>query len=118
VFIERGTAGDHYENVLVAEREGKILERDESRPGLVTYVTRRDPDNPNTYLLRVATEFTGMGQTHPTLFCPTFADPACTTRLQWKLGIELYVRFRAKHGPDWPQIYSEIVRIVALIKEQ
>jgi hypothetical protein len=118
VFIERGTAGDHYENVLVAEREGKILERDESRPGLVTYVTRRDPDNPNTYLLRVATEFTGMGQTHPTLFCPTFADPACTTRLQWKPGIELYVRFRAKHGPDWPQIYSEIVRIVALIKEQ
>jgi len=118
VFIKRGTAVDHYENVRVAEQEERVLERDTSVPGLVTYVMRLDPGNPNLFLLRVATEFTGMGQTHPTLFCPTFADPACTTRLQWKPGIELYVRFRAKHGPDWPQIYSEIVRIVALIKEQ
>jgi len=29
VFIKRGTAVDHYENVRVAEREGKVLERDE-----------------------------------------------------------------------------------------
>jgi hypothetical protein len=118
VFIQRGTAGDHFESVRIAEREGKVLRRDESVPGLVTYVTRRDPSNSNTYLLRVANQSTGMGQTHPTVFCPTFADPACTTRLQWKPGIELYVRFRAKHGQDWPEIYAEIVRIVALIQEQ
>ncbi|MDZ7652295.1 MAG: hypothetical protein U5L03_06920 [Burkholderiaceae bacterium] len=118
VFIQRGTAGDHYENVRISEREGKILERDAARPGLVTYRVKRDPGDPNTYLLRVATEFTGMGQTHPTLFCTTKVNPACTTYLQWMPGIELYVRFEAKHGSDWPQIYSEIVRIVALIKEQ
>ncbi len=119
VFITRGTVGDAYDGVRSAEKDGKVEERRILRPGLTTYQLRREPGAVNAWLMLVATDFTGMGQTHPTLNCRLGAKTGCSTDLQWKPGIQLYVRMLSrKHANDWPEIYAEIVRIVALIKEQ
>jgi hypothetical protein len=43
-------------------------------------------------------------------------DRECSAYFAWGQGMHISVRFNQRHARDWPQIYAEITRILALVK--
>jgi hypothetical protein len=45
------------------------------------------------------------------------APQVCTWAFEWTAGIFTDMRFHEKNGPDWPEIYSEAMRTLSLLKK-
>lgn len=44
------------------------------------------------------------------------SDDRCSAYFTWDQGMHIRVRFNQRHARDWPQIYAEITRVLALVK--
>lgn len=119
-FIEaKEQTGEMYELINKAANAGSIVAREQLRPGLERIkIKRESPIEPvETYY--VATTLRTPVGAPPTLHCrEVHARSACTTGFSWKPSYRIYVRFRQHHGKDWPEIYSEIIRILNLVEEK
>ncbi|GGI54680.1 hypothetical protein GCM10011430_18540 [Oxalicibacterium solurbis] len=67
----------------------------------------------------VATKLKGSDGDAPVLWCDQndAKYDRCTTAFWWEPGIAVDMRFRAKHGPDWPDIYQETMHVLSLLKK-
>lgn len=107
-----------YERLLNAEKEGRVISRTAPRAGLEVW---RIPDSRGlgSKLWYVATEHVAEDPNGAVLSCedmnPQF--DRCTTAFRWKPYVSADMRFRAKHGADWPEIYQETIRVLSLIEE-
>lgn len=101
-----------------AEVEGLLISKLNPRPGLEIWrINENNGLRPLVWY--VATEYREPGGDPPVIACdesnPEF--DRCTTGFIWQPGISMDMRFRAKHGPDWPEIYQETMRILQLLKK-
>lgn len=108
-----------YEKLTLAKANGLVLGYRSPRPGLEVWHVQ-DADSPQEKpLWCVALDRKEGNGLPPVLSCRTAyeKDNTCTTGFLWRPGVSVNVRFNATHGPDWPEIFDEIVRVLALIKK-
>jgi hypothetical protein len=107
-----------YDRLKQAEAEGRLISKENPRPGLEVWKVK-DKDGLRPGIWYVATELKGFDGQPPVVWCdeqnPQF--DRCSTGGLWKEGITWDTRFRAKHGPDWPEIFQETSRVLQLIKK-
>jgi hypothetical protein len=106
-----------YQTLLEMDAKGLTLEKKILRPGLQMWRTREEGRLPETWY--VAASLKEPGGDPPTIACrgddPTYYR--CTTGFRWRPDVAASMRFRATHGPDWPEIYLETARILNLLKK-
>lgn len=106
-----------YQTLLEMEAKGAVLEKRNLRIGLQMWRTREEGRRPETWY--VATSLKEPGGDPPTIDClgddPTYYR--CNTGFRWHSNVAASMRFRATHGPDWPEIYLETARILNLLKK-
>ena len=105
--------GETFGFIEKAKLEGKLVKRETLRDGL-DRVERLGSLN---YPLYVATKLTTPSGASPTLSCDEGPSHGGTSGFVWKPGLRIYVRFSSDHCKDWPEIYSEIIRVLTLVKE-
>jgi len=102
-----------------AESEKRIHSRVSIRPELEKVEIKENEGRPNglgTYYVSVQ-EKTYSGWP-PIVYCDESSEKGwCGADFLWKHGLKIYVRFNQTHGKDWPEIYSEINRVLNLIRE-
>lgn len=109
---------DRYERLRQAEREGRVLSKETPRPGLEVWRVN-EPKRSLPGAWYVATGFIAADPNGAVLWCED-ENPAydtCTTGFTWRPGIAADMRFRGRHGSDWPEIYHETRRILNLLKK-
>ena len=107
-----------YQALLNAEVEGRVLSKHLLRPGLELWQTR-ETDGLGQGLWYVATQYAATDPNGSVLSCRR-RDPQydrCVTAFEWKPGVTADMRFRAKHAPDWPEIYQEAIRVLQLLRK-
>jgi hypothetical protein len=118
VFLSRPRTPDinsTYQELLTEQARGRVLEKRQVRDGLEAWKTRFGNVE--------ETWFIATGLRLPTGEPPVVAcrgnDPAqhtCTGGFLWTPEVAANVRFRATHGPDWPDIYLEIHRVLQQLR--
>lgn len=118
-FIEsKSHQAEMYELISNGYREGKILKQEEIRPELELIQIKGDPGIEPVETYYVAKHLKTPAGIAPTVHCRTRLETnRCTSGFAWKPGYRIYVRFNQKHGKDWPEIYSEIIRVLEQVKE-
>ena len=113
------SSSNTYELVENATREGSLLKRETIRTGLDRVEIKRASKVTPIDVMYIATEQRlPISKLPPTLACnETSSLNAGATRFMWKPGFRIYVRFSSDHCKDWPEIYSEIIRVLTLVKE-
>lgn len=100
-----------------AEADGRLLGKTALRPGLDMWRTV-ETDGLGPGLWYIATDHVDGDRDGAVLSCresnPRF--DRCVTAFHWAPGIVADMRFRAKHGVDWPEIYLEAMRILRQLK--
>jgi hypothetical protein len=97
----------------------KLIERRSIREGLDRLVLQ----TPSTqYPTEVLYEATKLRLNHidrsPVIGCNDGSSlNAAGTSFPWKGQLYIYVRFNSTHCKDWPEIYTEIIRVLNLVKE-
>jgi hypothetical protein len=108
-----------FKRLQLAHAEGRVLEKHQVRPGLEVWRVQDEIKSLNQKLWYVATDLKDANSEPPILICddqnPNIDN--CTMAFMWRPGIAADLRLRAKHGQDWPEIYQEVTRVLALIKE-
>lgn len=107
-----------YRNLLMAEQEGRLASKDTLRPGLEAWRVRRQNGELDR-VLYVAKHLKGADGEPPVLSC-AMGDhqyDTCSMGFIWKNDIFVGLRFHSKHGPDWPEIYTEVIRVLQLLKK-
>lgn len=107
-----------YEALRKAELEGRLVSKTSPRPGLEVWRVRDEVEG--TAIWHVATNLKDANDEPPVLFCRGGRNPQsdkCTGAFIWMPGISVDFRFHNKHGPDWPEIHQEIVRVLQLLKK-
>jgi hypothetical protein len=114
-FIQSGRTGEMYPEIIEEEkRRDNIAKWETLRPGLDLVTLKHDPASGT--LIFIATEtFTPAG-VPAVLSCRTPVNSACTMGFTWK-GLPVYVRFDRRHAKDWPEIFAEILRVIAQVRE-
>lgn len=105
-----------YQLLLEEERQGHVIEKRRLREGLDVWHTRSGITDEAWY---IATNFKDPSGDPPTVACRGM-DPSknrCTGGFLWQHDVAAGLRFRATHGPDWPEIYLEITRVLKLIRK-
>lgn len=111
-----------YQRIELAVRNDRILERRTIRPGLEVFRIKHEDatyrhltDHFNYY---VATNLVGADGSPPVASCNhRREDGSGGTGFMWKPGIWAQVRMNQRHCIDWPEIYTEVKRILELIRE-
>jgi hypothetical protein len=109
---------NRYSRLLQAEVEGRLISKSTPRPGLEVWRIREaDASHPIVWF--VATAYVARDPNGAVVACDESdsRDDRCTTAFIWKSGIAADMRFRAKHAPDWPEIYQEATRILQLLRK-
>lgn len=108
-----------YQALLDAESQGRVISKRSSKTGLEVWHVRDQIKGMPPAIWYVATGLKDTEGLPPVLGCdnqePKF--DRCTMAFMWRPGIAADVRFRAIHGPDWPEIYLEITRILQLLRK-
>jgi hypothetical protein len=107
-----------YRNLLVAEQEGRLVSKDILRPELEAWRVRRK-DGELDRVLYVAKYLKGPEGDPPVLGCSVgdHQYDTCSMGFFWQADIFVGLRFHPKHGPDWPEIYTEVIRVLQLLKK-
>ncbi len=104
------------------EAQGRVVSKETIKPGLQAWIVN-DEHDPIARIRYVATDFVQKAPNGAYLSCQgtnpeTHPETAtCTTGDVLIPGISWDTRFSGKHAQDWPQIYSEIIRVLSLLKE-
>lgn len=109
---------NRYPSLQQAEAAGRLISKSTPRPGLEVWRVR-EIDGRGSAIWYVATDHVDKDPNGAVLNCDD-GDPkfdSCRTAFIWQPGIGADMRFRAKHGPDWPEIYQETTRILQLLKK-
>lgn len=110
---------NRYQALLNAETQGRVISKNSPRKGLETWRVQDEIKGLAPAIWYVATELKDADGNSPVLGCDD-VDPKydrCTMAFIWQTGIAVDMRMRAKHGPDWPEIYLEITRVLQLLKK-
>jgi len=106
-----------YQTLLALDDKGLVQEKRTLRPGLQLWRTRQEGQLPESWY--VATALQEPNGDPPTIACRG-DDPIyyrCNTGFMWQPDVAANMRFRAMHGPDWPEIYLETTRILKLLRK-
>jgi hypothetical protein len=106
-----------YDLLLKADAEGKVLSKTKLRKGLEAWRTK--DRQTSAVIWYVATDLKDEKGDPPVLACNE-RDPKydrCTMAFWWQPNIVVDMRFRAKHGADWPEIYQETVNVLSMIRK-
>ncbi len=105
-----------YQVLLRLEQQGNVVEKRSLRDGLDMWKTR---DGNIEEIWYVATKLSDPTGDRPVVACRggDTTQSRCTGAFTWQPGVAASMRFRAAHGPDWPEIYLELSRVLALIKK-
>lgn len=110
-----------YELIKLAEQNDWILHRRTVRPGLVQ-LTMRDGAGPNGYRMSyqdyyLATAIKDSEGNPPVARCAgEGGDATGGAGFEWQPGIWAGVRMSSDKCKDWPEVYSEIVRVLSLLR--
>lgn len=115
-FPEAGQSAFH--NLMMAEKEGRLVSKATLRPGLEAWRIRRKTGELGS-IFYVATNLKGLDGAPPVLSCDPGDHPydRCTMGFFWQPDLFAGLRFNSKHGPDWPEIYAEVIRVLQLLKK-
>lgn len=106
-----------YELIELAEKQGWIAKRESIRPGLDA-LTMKHVIGPRGYYIDhvtyyVATQLTGPDGLPPVAGCShDIASNSAGSGFIWRPGFWVGVRMHKKHCADWPEIYTEIDRVL------
>lgn len=106
-----------YQELLIEEKKGHVLKKTKLREGLEVWTTQ-----PGTFLEEnwfIATQLRLPTGEPPVIACRG-NDPSyyrCNGGFLWTPQVAVGLRFRAIHGPDWPEIYLEINRVLQQLKK-
>ena len=106
-----------YQALLDEERQGNLIEKRNLTPGLDAWRIKSLGSEETWF---IATHLTDPSGDPPTISCRSVGtdNSRCSGGFIWiKPDVGASLRFRATHGPDWPEIYLETVRVLALIKK-
>lgn len=111
-----------YQRIELAVRNDRILERRTIRPGLEVFRIKHEDatyrhltDHFNYY---VATDLVGADGSPPVASCNhSREDSSGGAGFLWRPGIWVSVSMNQRHCIDWPEIYTEVKRILELIRE-
>ncbi|WGT63741.1 hypothetical protein [Variovorax paradoxus] len=107
-----------YDLLIDAEKESRVLSKTTLRSGLEVWRVQDQINGVAPGLWYVATQVKDDNGLPPVVYCrdsnPKF--DRCTMGFMWQKDIYADIRFRGKHGSDWPEIYKEIFRILQLMK--
>lgn len=97
----------------------KLIERRSIREGLDRLVLQTPSTQYPTEVLYEATKFRlNHADRSPVIGCNDGSSlNAAGTSFPWKDQLYIYVRFNSAHCKDWPEIYTEIIRVLNLVKE-
>jgi hypothetical protein len=101
-----------------AEADGRLISKTTPRVGLEVWRIR-EPGFTRKEVWYVATGLKGTDGLPPVLVCTESLAPhdRCTTGFTWLPGVAVDMRFHARHGPDWPEIYQETIRVLQLLRK-
>jgi hypothetical protein len=103
-------------SILDQSREaGDLIERTSIRPGLDRYLVQHQTSyGPQPFALYVATDRSRItGEGWPTLYCRS--NGSCTSGDSLQLDLYADYRVEKADADDWPEIHSEIVRVLGLL---
>lgn len=106
-----------YQALLDEERQGNLIEKRNLKPGLDAWRIKSLGSEATWF---VATHLKDPSGDPPTISCRGVGtdNSRCSGGFIWiKPDVGASLRFRATHGPDWPEIYLETARVLALIKK-
>ncbi|SDE13335.1 hypothetical protein SAMN05192589_112154 [Paracidovorax valerianellae] len=123
VFLHSKTGGavmaNRYQLLVDAEKQGRLISKGSPRAGLEVWKVRDAIQGMPPAVWYVASQLKDNEGFPPVLGCddqnPQF--DRCTMAFTWQSGVAVDMRFRAKHGPDWPEIYQEMMRVLNLLKK-
>jgi hypothetical protein len=114
-FIQSGKTWEMYPDLIDEEkRRDNIAKWETLRPGLDMITLKHDPAGGTE--LYLATEVLTPSGVPALLSCHTGPKTVCTMSFTWK-GFLVYVRFDSRHRKDWPEIFAEILRVLAQVRE-
>jgi hypothetical protein len=119
-YVESKKIGmNTYDLVENAGRDGLLIKREKIRQGLERLEIRRAPTTKSVDVFYVANEKKlPLSAQPPTISCSEGSSlNGAGTRFMWKAGLSIYVTFSSAHCKDWPEIYTEIIRVLNLVKE-
>lgn len=111
-----------YKFLELAESKGWIDKRENIRPGL-DRVTMKHVIGPRGYYIDhvnyyTATQMTGIDGLPPVATCShKYESDRGGTGFMWQPGIWVGVRMNQKHCADWPEIYTEISKVLQQLKK-
>jgi hypothetical protein len=106
------------QRLMNLESSGHVTDRSQPRQGLEIW-NAKDTVTSRKVVWYVATDQREPDGDPPILYCEASFElhNTCTTGFYWRPDVSVYVRFSAAHGPDWPEIYQEIARVLNLIRK-
>ena len=116
VDVNDGSREESQIDIPKLEKEGKLIGTRQLRNGLELVEIKSY--NNQVGQMYIATSLKTPSGLLPVVGCDeSDSRNACTSWFIWKPGYRIYVRFSSLHGKDWPEIYSEIIRVLNLLKE-
>jgi hypothetical protein len=113
---EQPVAESTWQLLQQEERQGRVLDKRTLREGLDVWRTQSGGIEETWY---VATRVKLPNGDPPAIACrgtvPQFAR--CTGGFMWQPGVAAGLRFRAAHGPDWPEIHQEIIKVLQQLRK-
>ncbi|MDC8773591.1 hypothetical protein [Roseateles albus] len=116
-FVPEPASIELSDMIAMAEKKGRpvTLISQSTNLDVVTVQLREQPTELSTiYVAKNASYPSGkpaaMGCTHAR------KDDRCSAYFAWGQGMHISVSFNQRHAQDWPQIYAEIERVLALVK--
>jgi hypothetical protein len=119
IFISRpkfGGATSNFQQLMIEGKQGHVLEKRVLREGLEVWKTKSGAFEETWF---VATQLQLPTGEPPVITCRG-DDPAnsrCSGGFLWNLELAVGLRFRATHGPDWPEVYLEINRVLQQLRK-
>jgi hypothetical protein len=113
---EQAVAESTWKLLQQEERLGHVLDKRKLRDGLDVWRTRSGGIEETWY---VATHLKLPNGDPPAIACRGTAPEVarCTGGFMWQPDVAAGLRFRAVHGPDWPEIHQEIIKVLQQLRK-
>lgn len=119
-YIEARTQKIDVSALIEKQLSSGRIKTEKFRPGLERADISLDPDQPNrTDQFYIASALrTPNSSGPPAVACfPRENNGTASASFEWKPGFVVTVRMDAVHCKDWPEIYTEIIRVLNLVRE-
>jgi hypothetical protein len=119
-YIESQRPSIDVSAIIAQQLLDRRIKTEKIRTGLERGEVALDPTRPNsTDLFYIATKLRTHNDSGPPAIACYLRENGGTasTTFEWKSGLTVSVRMAATHCKDWPEIYTEIIRVLNLVKE-